>query len=87
MAQPPGSDTFASPQRASGFNAGIAVLLGLWPFALFDWRAGALGLGIGVALATVVMIQARRLIGGRTGDVLGAVEQVSEIVILLVALR
>jgi len=28
-----------------------------------------------------------RQIGGQTGDVLGAVEQVSEVVILLVALR
>ncbi len=73
----------ASPQRASGFNAGVAVLLALWPFALFDWRAGALGLGFGVALAIAVTVQARRLIGGRTGDVLGAVEQVVEVGVLL----
>ena len=43
-----------------------------------------------VALAIVVALMswlAMRQIGGQTGDVLGAVEQVSEIVILLVALR
>lgn len=77
----------ASPQRASGLNAMVAVLLGLWPFVLFallfDWRAGALGLGIGAALAAAAMVQARRLIGGRTGDVLGAVEQVVEVGVLL----
>jgi adenosylcobinamide-GDP ribazoletransferase len=73
----------ASPQRASAFNAAVAALIGLWPFALFDWRAGVLGLAIGVALAAVVLVQARRLIGGRTGDVLGAVEQVVEVGVLL----
>ena len=43
-----------------------------------------------MALAIVVALMswlAMRQIGGQTGDVLGAVEQVSEIVILLVALR
>jgi len=43
-----------------------------------------------VALAIAVSLLAwlsERQIGGQTGDVLGAVEQVSEIVILLVALR
>jgi adenosylcobinamide-GDP ribazoletransferase len=73
----------ASPQRASGFNALVAVLIGLWPFVLFDWRAGGLGLAIGAALAALVLLQARRLIGGRTGDVLGAVEQVVEVGVLL----
>ena len=43
-----------------------------------------------IALAIVVALVARlrlKQIGGQTGDVLGAVEQVSEIVILLVAAR
>jgi adenosylcobinamide-GDP ribazoletransferase len=43
-----------------------------------------------VVLVVVVVLMAwlsRKQIGGQTGDVLGAVEQVSEIVILLVALR
>ena len=43
-----------------------------------------------VALGIVTALMAclsQRQIGGQTGDVLGAVEQISEIVILLVALR
>ncbi len=43
-----------------------------------------------ILLAIVVAIMAwlsRKQIGGQTGDVLGAVEQIAEIVILLVALR
>ena len=43
-----------------------------------------------ILLVVVVMLMAwlsRKQIGGQTGDVLGAIEQVSEIVILLVALR
>ena len=43
-----------------------------------------------ILLAIVVALVARlstSQIGGQTGDVLGALEQVSEIVILLVALR
>jgi adenosylcobinamide-GDP ribazoletransferase len=53
-----------------------------------------LGLGLGiVALALLCAVCAAMVwlslaqVGGQTGDVLGAVEQVSEIVVLLVALR
>jgi adenosylcobinamide-GDP ribazoletransferase len=57
-----------------------------------------LGLCLGPVLAVVAVIAlaiaialmaglSERQIGGQTGDVLGAVEQISEIVILLVALR
>jgi adenosylcobinamide-GDP ribazoletransferase len=52
-----------------------------------------LGFGHGLAALVVLAIAAALMgwlsanqIGGQTGDVLGAVEQVSEIVILLVAL-
>jgi adenosylcobinamide-GDP ribazoletransferase len=41
-------------------------------------------LAIAAALMTAL---SERQIGGQTGDVLGAIEQVSEIVVLLVALR
>ena len=73
----------ASPQTVNGANAAIAALIALWPFLLFDWRAGALGLGLGGLAAVVLLVQARRLIGGRTGDVLGAVEQLAEVGVLL----
>ena len=72
----------------SGLRVAIAAALGFLTL-LF-----CLGLGHALiallALAIVVALMswlAMEQIGGQTGDVLGAVEQVSEIVILLVALR
>ncbi len=58
---------------------GVLALIGLGP-------AGAL-LGIaGTALATVLLSGlAERRIGGQTGDVLGAIQQTAEIVLLLAA--
>ena len=41
---------------------------------------------LAIAVALLAWLSMRQ-IGGQTGDVLGAVEQVGEIVILLVALR
>lgn len=67
-------------------SAVIAVLLGLLALAL------CLGPGIGLVAALLVAAGfgvmawlSLRQIGGQTGDVLGAVEQLSEILILLVA--
>jgi adenosylcobinamide-GDP ribazoletransferase len=69
-------------------SAGVAVALG-FVFA-------AVSLGIVHALVALILLAAivvvmtwlsRKQIGGQTGDVLGAVEQISEIAILLVALR
>ncbi|HUW74576.1 MAG TPA: adenosylcobinamide-GDP ribazoletransferase [Methyloceanibacter sp.] len=82
--------------RQDGLSAGagtpsarsttIAALLGLLALAL------CLGVGAGLVAALLVaaglIIMARlslKQIGGQTGDVLGAVEQLSEIVILLAA--
>jgi len=68
-----------------GTTAGAAIL-GLLALLL------CLGVGAGLLAALLVVLVlagmarlARRQIGGQTGDVLGAVEQVSEIVILLTA--
>jgi adenosylcobinamide-GDP ribazoletransferase len=64
----------------------VAVVLGLIPLMI------ALGFAAGVV--AVVLLAAgfgcmarlcKRQIGGQTGDVLGALEQVGEIVVLLVA--
>ena len=49
------------------------------------WRSWRLSL-LAIAVALMARLSSKQ-IGGQTGDVLGAVEQVSEIVILLVALR
>ncbi|MGR4864056.1 adenosylcobinamide-GDP ribazoletransferase [Caulobacter sp. LARHSG274] len=60
----------------------VAALLGLWPLALLGWP-GLTGAAVGATLAAVVALTAKRLIGGYTGDVLGAVEQVCELGVLL----
>jgi len=69
-------------------SAGAAVILG------FIFAAISVGFTRAVValilLAVVVAVMAwlsRKQIGGQTGDVLGAVEQISEIAILLVALH
>jgi adenosylcobinamide-GDP ribazoletransferase len=76
-----------SPLRAGeiGF-ATIVVLLALAPLTAFSAHAlfvPLVGLCCGIALAIAVTLWSRRLIGGYTGDVLGAIEQVFEIGFLL----
>jgi len=88
---------FVPPARADGLSAGAGVpprgsvaaaaLLGLVLLVL------CLGFGHGLAALILLAIVAALLawlslsqIGGQTGDVLGAVEQASEIVVLLVVL-
>jgi adenosylcobinamide-GDP ribazoletransferase len=77
---------FAATQGVPPVSAVIAALLGVL----------ALGLGLGSkpALIAVVLMAAvvalarsvcRRQIGGQTGDVLGALEQVGEVLVLLIA--
>jgi adenosylcobinamide-GDP ribazoletransferase len=89
---------FVTPARSDGLSAGagtppresaaVAAVLGVVILAL------CLGLGPGiVALVLLVIVIAGMAwlstaeIGGQTGDVVGAVEQISEIVVLLVALH
>ena len=60
----------------------IAVAIGL---AALGPVRGAVALGLAAAAAGAVALLARRQLGGQTGDVLGAVQQVAEIVILLAA--
>jgi adenosylcobinamide-GDP ribazoletransferase len=74
-----------TPPRWSVMIAGLLAILIL---------AICLGVGLGiVALVLLIVVIALMAwlsltqIGGQTGDVLGALEQVSEIVVLLVALR
>ena len=60
-----------------------ALILAAWPLVLLRPDLGGLGLATGAALALAPALLARRLIGGHTGDVLGAVEQVFELGFLL----
>jgi adenosylcobinamide-GDP ribazoletransferase len=61
----------------------VALLIAAWPLALLPPGAILAGLAGGALLAVLLTLTARRLIGGHTGDVLGAVEQVFELGFLL----
>jgi adenosylcobinamide-GDP ribazoletransferase len=61
----------------------IFVLLAILPLTLISAPAVAFGALLGVALAALLALWARRLIGGYTGDVLGGIEQAFEIGFLL----
>jgi adenosylcobinamide-GDP ribazoletransferase len=63
----------------------IALAIGLAPLALLSPLAAAACVTAGALGALWVAFAARRLIGGHTGDVLGAVEQVFEAGFLLAA--
>jgi adenosylcobinamide-GDP ribazoletransferase len=63
----------------------IALLIGLAPLALLPPAAAAAGVATAALAALWPAIAARRLIGGCTGDILGAVEQAFETAFLLAA--
>lgn len=64
----------------------IALLFAAWPFMAFPVPQMAPALACGAVLALIMALSARRLIGGVTGDVLGAIEQMFEIGFFLGAL-
>jgi len=92
----PGFMHFVPPARFDGLSAQagqpslrsavIAVVLGALALAAGLGLAAAM-VGLVVAICTGLMVAwlAMRQIGGQTGDVLGALEQIIEIVILLTA--
>jgi adenosylcobinamide-GDP ribazoletransferase len=61
----------------------VAAVIGLAPVLLIDPACFMLGLIGGAIPAVLLALQSNRLIGGYTGDVLGAIEQVFEIGFLL----
>lgn len=61
----------------------IVVVCALVPLAFISILSVTSGLLLGAGLATAIALWARRLIGGYTGDVLGAIEQMFEIGFLL----
>lgn len=79
----PGMAKEGRPDRASAFGLTVAVLIALWPLAFFSPVTGAGGVALGLLVGAVPAWLAWRLIGGRTGDVLGAVEQAFEVGFLL----
>jgi len=72
------------PIRAGEIAFGaVIVLAGLLPLLAFSALAGVVGLALGALLVIWLCRLARRLVGGYTGDILGAVEQVFEIGFML----
>jgi len=71
-----------APEGVKPIELLVAALLGLWPLA-FLGLPGLVGVAVGAALAALLAVTARRLIGGYTGDVLGGVEQACELGVLL----
>ncbi|MEW5685219.1 MAG: adenosylcobinamide-GDP ribazoletransferase [Pseudomonadota bacterium] len=82
---PEGRPTRWSPARdgVRTWELAVALLLAVWPLAFLPAVvAGAGLLGAALAAAAVVLL-ARRRIGGHTGDILGATEQMGEAGFLL----
>jgi adenosylcobinamide-GDP ribazoletransferase len=73
-----------APIRPTPRRVMFAVVTGLIPFLVLPGTPALMALCIGFAAATVVFAKALRLIGGHTGDVLGAAEQVFEVAVLVV---
>lgn len=69
--------------RPDGAEIALAALLGLTPFLLLEPGHAVAALGLGAGLAASAVWQANRLLGGHTGDVLGAVVVLSETGILV----
>jgi adenosylcobinamide-GDP ribazoletransferase len=61
----------------------VIMLLAALPLALISLTSVAIGLLCGATLAALLAIWSRRLLGGYTGDVLGAIEQLFQIGFLL----
>ena len=61
----------------------ITVAIAVLPLAFISAYSVLSGALLGATLAAALAIWSRRLIGGYTGDVLGAIEQVFEIGFLL----
>ena len=80
--KPVGQSAKWSPDRLRPLEPVLAVLLGAVPLALLGLQA-APALAVAAALATLPALAARRLIGGYTGDILGAVEQMFELGFIL----
>jgi adenosylcobinamide-GDP ribazoletransferase len=75
--------TEASLRRSELVLAVVLVLVASLPLARTGVLAALIGLSLGAALATCLVGRAQKLIGGYTGDVLGATEQLFEVGFLL----
>jgi adenosylcobinamide-GDP ribazoletransferase len=73
------------PQGVAWPEAALALALGGWPLLLLGFPRAALALGLTTVASGAMALVSRKLIGGVTGDVLGAVEQLAEAALLMAA--
>jgi adenosylcobinamide-GDP ribazoletransferase len=71
------------PGEVTWVEAAVALALGAWPLIGLGLARATLAVGLAAAATTGMALAARRLIGGVTGDVLGAVEQLAEVALLM----
>jgi len=97
-AMPPLLMLLAPPARVDGLSAGsgkppagsvaVGLLIGLAALLLgLGWINGLIALVLFILAVAATRRLAMAKIGGQTGDVLGALEQVAEVLVLLVAAR
>lgn len=79
----PGMAKEGKPDRTSVHNVLIALAIGALTLATFTLPHAIIAVLAGLAAAALPAVIAWRLLGGRTGDVLGAIEQTFEIGFLL----
>ncbi len=72
-----------APQGVRTGEVLVALLIAAWPLALLPPLAALTGVAGGAMLVLAISLLAKRLIGGHTGDVLGAAEQLFEVGFLL----
>ena len=72
-----------APVKPSQNRMLFALACGLAPFLLIPWVPAAIALVAASLAAAGLLGKAKHLIGGQTGDVLGAAEQTFETVVLL----
>ena len=73
-----------APMIPTDRRLAFAVTTGLVPALFIPFVPMLAALLVGVAASTWLLAKARKLIGGQTGDVLGAAEQVFEVAVLIV---
>lgn len=67
------------PRGVGAGSVAVALAFAAWPFVAFPLPQVIPALACGAVLSLVMALWARRRIGGVTGDVLGAIEQMFEI--------
>ncbi len=67
------------PHGVGALSCIVGSIFVAWPFIAFTFPNALAALVVGGLFAFIMALTSRRLIGGITGDVLGAVEQVFEI--------